>query len=123
MNDPSRRNRELLEEVSALKKRIQKLERSEAERKLAEDALHESKAKYRLLLESILDGIYVIDCNGHFTFVNDVVTQRSGHPREWFIGRHFLDVIKPEYREQAKRYLEAGMRGEKSPSPRNYVRL
>ena len=115
MNDPSRKNKELLEEISVLKNRIQKLERSEAERKLAENALRESENKYRLLLESILDGVYVIDSNGHFTFVNDVMTRRSGHPREWFIGRHCLDVIRPEQREQARSYVEAGLRGETVP--------
>ena len=32
---------------------------------------------YMMLAGSILDGIYIIDTNGRFTFVNDVIAERS----------------------------------------------
>ena len=72
-------------------------------------------------MKSIRDGVYVIDCDGCFSFVNDVMIQRYGHPEEWFIGRHYLDVISPEHRAQTKTIVEAGLRGEKAQPDENMV--
>ena len=84
-------------------------------RKEAEEALRRSEARYRSLLESIRDAVYIIDSHGHFAFVNDVMVKRSGHPREWFMGRHYLDVLRPEYWEQARNAFDANMGGEEVP--------
>jgi PAS domain S-box-containing protein len=81
-------------------------------RKQAEEELEKSEARYRSLLESVLDAVYVIGTDGRFTFVNDVMTKRSGHSKEWFIGRHYLDVLRPEYWERARSAFDANMRGE-----------
>jgi len=85
------------------------------ERKRTEDELRQSEAKYRTLLESINDGVFIVDENRRFTFVNDLIVKRSGRPRESFIGMDFLDVIQPEYRDLALRNFEADMRGETLP--------
>jgi PAS domain S-box-containing protein len=85
------------------------------ERKRAQEALRESEAKYRTLLESIRDRVYILDTEGCFTFVNDEIVERSGRRKEWFLGRHYLEIIHPQYRELAQRNFEAEMRGEALP--------
>ena len=85
------------------------------ERKRAQEALRESEAKYRTLLESIRDRVYILDTEGRFTFVNDEIVERSGRAKEWFLGRHYLEVIDPRYRQLAQRNFEAEMRGEALP--------
>ncbi|RPH47632.1 MAG: PAS domain S-box protein [Desulfobacteraceae bacterium] len=47
MENRSRTNYELLEEISALKQQIKELEQSESERKLAEEAMRESEGRFR----------------------------------------------------------------------------
>ncbi len=85
-------------------------------RVLADEALAASEKQYRTLIENVHDGVYRLDHQGRFAFVNDRVVERSGRPREWFIGRSFLDVIVPEDRQRMQEIFEATMRGE-STSP------
>ena len=85
------------------------------ERKQAEEALRDSEAKYRTLMESIRDGVYTLDTEGRFTFVNDVIVERCGQTTEWFIGKSYLDVIRPEDRERVEKNFHAVMGGEAVP--------
>jgi PAS domain S-box-containing protein len=85
------------------------------ERRESEEVLRRSEARYRTLLESIMDGVYMLDEEGRYTYVNDIIIQRSGRPGEWFMGRHFLDNVLPEFKEIARKSFEADMRGEVGP--------
>jgi PAS domain S-box-containing protein len=64
IKEQSRTKPELTEEISVLKQRIQELEKSDADRKLAEDALWESEKSYRSLFENMLNGFAY--CQMHF---------------------------------------------------------
>ncbi len=79
------------------------------------EALHASEKQYRTLIENVHDGVYRLDPQGRFTFVNDLVVERSGRPREWFIGRSYLDVIVPEDRQRIQEIFAATMHGEPTP--------
>jgi PAS domain S-box-containing protein len=81
------------------------------ERKQAEEALRKSEGKYRSLIENINDGIYILDSFEKFTFVNDVIVERSGYPAEWFLGRSYLDVISKKDRERVKGHFKVVMEG------------
>jgi len=85
------------------------------DRMQAEESFRHSEAGCRTLLESIGDAVYILDREGHFVFVNDVLVERSGKTREWFTRRHYLDVIRPEDKERAQEIFEADMRGEILP--------
>ncbi len=85
------------------------------ERKRAQEALRASEARYRTLLQSIRDRVYILDPEGCFTFVNNEIVERFGRPKEWFIGRHYLQVVRPEYRDLAQRNFDAEMRGDVLP--------
>jgi len=65
----------------------------------------------RSLSDCVSDGIYCLDTNGHFIFVNNSIMERSGIPLEKLYGSHFLDVIQPEYHRRARENFEHVMNG------------
>ncbi len=71
---------------------------------------------YRVLVEHLRDGTYILDREGRVVFINDVIVERSGHSREWFMGRSYLELLRPEEREVARRNFEAVLRGESLPA-------
>ncbi len=64
------------------------------ERKQAEEALHRSEERYRIIIEQMEDGYFEIDLSGNFTFVNDAECRNLGYTREELIGmnnRQYID--------------------------------
>jgi rsbT co-antagonist protein RsbR len=74
------------------------------ERVRTEQALRESEARYRTLIERLLDGIFVIE-DGRFTLVNGALAQMVGHSIEEMIDQPFAQFVAPEDRQTvADRY-------------------
>lgn len=60
----------------------------------------ESKEKeYPNFLEPIQDIMYRISPEGKITYVSTAVKERIGYVEEEIIGRHFTDLVLPEYKE------------------------
>ncbi len=77
------------------------------ERKHAEEALRESEAKYRLMVESSRDAI-VISQNNTFIFINDAFANMLGYQKEDLL----MNSLKKVYTEEAIKILKE--RGRKS---------
>lgn len=64
-------------------------------RKKAEIAIAQSEEKYRVLMDSIQDGVYSVE-NDIITFANRAVAEMLGTSVDEIIGKVFTDFIAPE---------------------------
>jgi|GEM_PF-1672692 len=83
---------------------FQSICRDITELKKAQIALQESEKRYRELVERAGDIIYQTDANGFFTVCNPVAARITGYSQEELIGKHFLELIHPEYKKPAERF-------------------
>lgn len=91
--------------------------RDNTERKLAEEALKASEARFRLITDAMIESTHaklaLLDRDMNFVHVNTAYAQASGHPREALIGRnHFAlfpnadnEVIFTRVRDTGEPYV------------------
>jgi len=80
-----------------MRQRLDVLLFAEAARKRTEDALRESEEKYRSIAETSLEGIYQVDADGNFIFVNEAYTRIVGYQKEELLGKHYSIIIPEEH--------------------------
>jgi PAS domain S-box-containing protein len=68
--------------------------------------LRTSEGLYRQLVEAADDVIYRTDPEGRFTYVNPAAVETLGYAEGELLGRDFRDIVRPDYREQARRYYQ-----------------
>ena len=85
------------------------------ELKAEADTLEKSEAGFKTILRNLHYGVFTFDIEGRFTFVNDVVIQRSGYPRKWYAGKTLFDVVRPHERASIEEHFKATVRGEQVP--------
>lgn len=86
-------------------------------RKQADEALRESEALYRSILNSSPDDITITDASGFIQVISPAAKKMFGYGPEYegYIGSHLLENIVPEDRDKAignvERLLETGIGG------------
>jgi PAS domain S-box-containing protein len=67
------------------------------ERKKAEEAIRESESKYRLIVDTAEEGIWVATPDGKATYVNQKMADMLGYPKEDILGKAGLEFLeKPQ---------------------------
>ncbi|MCL4249086.1 MAG: PAS domain S-box protein [Anaerolineae bacterium] len=77
-----------------------------AERKRIEDALHQSQALYRTLMENTREAITMMDRDGHFLLMNEAAARQMGGKPEDFVGRTLQEVLPAETAQERMRSLK-----------------
>ncbi len=80
------------------------------ERKRTQEALEESEARYRSLVELSPDAI-LVHARGRYVFANAAALELFGaaHPQE-LLGKRVLDLVHPDSKETVRRRVQAGER-------------
>jgi PAS domain S-box-containing protein len=81
------------------------------ERKKAEEDLRESEAKYRLLVENLNEGIWMIDENAVTTFVNPRMSEMLGYATEEMLGKHLFSFMDEQGVQIATKKLAIRQQG------------
>ncbi|QLK25872.1 PAS domain S-box protein [Natrinema zhouii] len=68
-------------------------------------ALH----RYQTLVNTIDDGIYQLDTDGHFVAVNDVIVEATGYTRDELIGEHVSLVLTDADIDRIERGIASGI--------------
>jgi len=74
--------------------------------KETEEALRESEAKYRLLVENQTDLVVKLDGKGRFLFVSPSYCELFGKSEKKLLGKHILPMVHKEDRPSTLRALE-----------------
>jgi PAS domain S-box-containing protein len=88
-----------------LEQKIGALEEESVRGRRAEEALQKSEERYRTLVENASDLIYRMDAAGHIAYVNPAGLRASGYALEELIGRHYLELIRSDKRDEASRFF------------------
>ena len=88
--------------------------RDVTERKLAEEALKESEAKYSALVEQARDGVAIVQDEG-IKFVNMAAGKISGYSSDELLSKRFVELIVPAERSDYDQRYKSRMSGEDIP--------
>ncbi|MDD1687728.1 PAS domain S-box protein [Methanoregula sp.] len=87
------------------------------DQKRIEEALRESKEKFREMADLLPQIVYEADCHGLLTYANAIAFQLFGYTREDFSrGLHIPDMIVPEERERGVRAMRDILAGKPLPA-------
>jgi PAS domain S-box-containing protein len=76
------------------------------ERKQAEGAIRESEERYRRIVETANEGIWLVDSKHHTLFVNQHMAEMLGYEPEEMLGRSAFDFHFPEDLNRTRQALE-----------------
>lgn len=79
-------------------------------RREAEQALSRSEERYRRIVETTNEGVWIVDTAGALTFVNVRMAAMLGYTSEEMIGRRIQDFIAPESLDPISTILGRGER-------------
>jgi len=74
---------------------IQVIIRDITDHKMAEEALKQSEEKYRMLIDNIQDGVFIIQ-DDKIQFANEAFARIGGYTAQEVIGKEFREFISPE---------------------------
>lgn len=85
---------------------------SQEMRDLYDNVARTREARFQQIVESASDVIYTVDLAGRFTSLNTAAERVSGYNRDELLGRHFVEVVAPEYLQVAADATQRQMLGD-----------
>ncbi len=79
--------------------------RDMTQRQRAEEALHASSERYRLIVQTAAEGIWMTDAEGKTTFVNPKMARMLGFTVQEMVGRPMSEYMDREGRQQLEQHL------------------
>jgi PAS domain S-box-containing protein len=95
-----------LPDADGVCREFQSVGRDITERKLAEQALRESEERYRRIVDTAREGIWMLDAQMKTTFANQRMAELLGLSVAALSGRSLLDFVEPSSREEARSHFE-----------------
>lgn len=96
------------ERTARLKEANEALQAEVIERTRMARSLKESEERYRRLIETSQEGVWVVDAEAKTTYVNKRLTEMLGYTEEELLGRSALDLLDASDRAKAEKRLRAG---------------
>jgi PAS domain S-box-containing protein len=95
------------------------------ERKRAEEALRESEKKYRMLVDNIQDGVFILKGTPYpkLIFCNEAFAKMVGYTIEEMLGSTFQQYIAPDDLERFVNHYHRSQEGEDVPQECEYRML
>ena len=103
MDDRDKTQEQLLNDVEGLRRRIAELEALEAGRGKAEESLQKSEEKFRSLVDSTEDSIYLVDRYCGYLYMNKKHLSRLGLTERQIMGKEYGEFHLPE---ETEKFLE-----------------
>jgi len=97
---------------ASVKERTEELERELAEKEAAEKKVRESEKRYRGLVETMTEGLAVMDREANLTFVNQRFCDFVGYEKEEITGKHASYLLSSENKEEFEKQWERRARGQ-----------
>ncbi len=113
MKDENKTKKQLVNELEKMRKMIAKLEASISNQNISDKALKESEEKYRSLVESSEDSIYLVDSDLRYIFMNRKHLSRLGLSNDQYHGLSYSGVHSYEetkkFAEKVEEVFRTGM--------------
>lgn len=93
----------------------EKLRQEIAERERIEEALRRSEEHHRTLIETMNEGLSVIDQNNIITFVNEQFCEMSGYSRDELLGYNYSVLLDKENQHIFKKQWAERLSGDATP--------
>jgi diguanylate cyclase (GGDEF)-like protein/PAS domain S-box-containing protein len=86
------------------------------EKRQMERALQESEERFRTLIETTRDLIFIVNERGCFTYANFRFKEMLGYAPQELMGKPFTFIIAPESKEIVIEHFKTGMKGRDVPA-------
>lgn len=91
--------------TSQLEHSYVRLRNEVSERRRVEAALEESQQEYRLLVETMNEGLAAVDDKGVITYLNKRTAEMLGYERHELVGRPAIELVEKNNREKFKKNM------------------
>jgi PAS domain S-box-containing protein len=112
MRDENKTKKQLINELTELRQRVDEFETLEKERKHTEESLSGSEDQLWPILDSLPLQIVYVDSEGRYRFNNRMFEGYSGYLREEVYGKHIKEVHGEVTYEEIRPYIEGALSGQ-----------